>query len=237
LILPAPFLAHTQTLEEYRKNPVIGTYLSLLRLIAILISVFLPVLLLLAVNNKEYLPEYFNFIGVKEESTIGLGIQFVLASLGIDLIRMASIQTPSTLAISFSLIGTLILGEFAVRVGLFSPEIILYMAVAAISNFAIPGYELALVLKLIRFLLLIVAIIGNYWGVLIAIIIIFLLMFFTKSFGVPYLWPIIPFNYQALKSFIIRQSVIDLTHMRPCVLKTRDNDRAVKEDDLEKDKE
>ena len=136
LILPAPFISHIQTLEIFRKGPVLGPYLSLLRLFAILISVFLPAVWLLMANNKELLPEYLHFIGVKKEGTVGLGLQFILASLGIGLIRMASIQTPDTLATSLSLVSALLLGDFAVQVGLFSPEVILYMAVAALSTFS-----------------------------------------------------------------------------------------------------
>ncbi|MFP4016577.1 MAG: spore germination protein [Halanaerobiales bacterium] len=235
LILPAPFLSHIQTLEVYRKGPVMGTYLSFMRIMAILISVFLPAVWLLLATNKGILPESLVFIGVKEGGTVGLGIQFILASLGIDLIRMASIQTPSTLATSLSLVSALLLGDFAVQVGLFSPEVILYMAVAALSNFAIPGYELALVLKLCRFILLIAVILGNIWGFVIALVLIFVWMVSSKSFGVFYLWPLIPFDYQALKSSLIRQTVLDLSHIRPKAYKVQDQDRAVKEDDKEKD--
>lgn len=235
LILPSPFLSHIQTLEIYRKGTLIGTYLSFLRIAAIAISVLLPAIWFLMATNKELLPEYLKFIGVKESSTIGLGVQFILASFGIDLIRMASIQTPSTLATSLSLIGALLLGDFAVKVGLFSPEVILYMAVAALGNFAIPGYELALVLKLVRLLLLLGAIIANFWGFGIVLLIIFFWLVSTKSFGVYYMWPIIPFDYQALKSFIIKQTVLDLSHIRPRAYHNRDRDRMVKEDDKEKE--
>lgn len=235
LVLPAPFLSHIQTLEVYRKGPVMGTYLSFMRIIAILVSVFLPAIWLLLATNKNILPEYLSFIGVKESSTLGLGVQFILISLGIDLIRMASIQTPSTLAGSLSLVSALLLGDFAVKVGLFSPEVILYMAISAISNFAIPGYELALVLKLFRVILLIAVIVGNIWGFAAACLLLFLWMAFTKSFGVHYLWPIIPFDYQALKSYLIRQTVLDLSHIRPKAYNVQDKDRAVKEDDQEKD--
>ncbi|MFP4661514.1 MAG: spore germination protein [Halanaerobiales bacterium] len=236
LILPAPFLSHIQTLEVYRKGPLMGTYLSLMRILAILVSVFLPAIWLLLATNKAMLPEYLEFIGVKEGGIVGLGYQFILASVGIDLIRMASIQTPSTLATSLSLVSALLLGDFAVQVGLFSPEVILYMAISALSNFAIPGYELALVLKLCRFILLIAVIAGNIWGFVIAVVLIFVWMVSTKSFGVFYLWPLIPFDYHALKSFLIRQTVLDLSHMRPKAYGVEDQDRAVKDDDKEKDK-
>ncbi|MFW6409657.1 MAG: spore germination protein, partial [Halanaerobiales bacterium] len=178
--------------------------------------------------------DILGFIGVKEKSSIGLGIQFILASLGIDLIRVASVQTPNTLATSLSLIGALLLGDFAVQVGLFSPEVILYMAVSAISNLAIPGYELALVLKLCRLVILVMTILGGLWGFIISVGIIFFWMAFTKTFGVYYLWPLIPFDYQALKSFIIRESIMDLSHLRPAAYNTRDSDRTVKKDDKEK---
>lgn len=234
LILPAPFFSHLQTLEIYRKGPINGTYLSFIRIFAIFLSVFLPAVWLFFAKNQELLPEYLMFIGAKEESTIGLGVQFILISFGIDLVRMASIQTPGTLATSLGLIGALLLSDFAVKVGLFSPEVILYMAVAALANFAIPGYELALTLKLCRLLLLFGVIIGDLWGFVVIFLFMFFWFVFTKSFGVYYLWPLIPFDYQALKSYLTRQTILDLSHMRPAAYKTKDSDRAVKNDNQEK---
>ncbi|NLM98013.1 MAG: spore germination protein, partial [Halanaerobiaceae bacterium] len=212
---------------------VLGFYFSLMRFFAILISIFLPAVWLLLATNRELLPDFLQFIGVKQEGTVGLGLQFILASLGIDLIRMASVQTPDTLATSLSLVSALLLGDFAVQVGLFSPEVILYMAISVISNFSIPGYEMALVLKMFRFILLIAVIFAGLWGFLAAFLFIFLWMALTKSFGVSYLWPIIPFNYQALKSAVFSQSVLDLSHVRPEAYRVQDKDRMVKEDDEE----
>jgi len=236
LIFPAPFFSHIQTLEVFRRGPVIGTYFSLLSILGIIISVLLPAVWLLMATNEQLLPESLNFIGVKEESNIGLGLQFILASIGIDLIRMASIQTPGTLATSLSLIGALLLGDFAVKVGLFSPETILYISISSISNFAIPGYEIAMVLKLIRVLLLLAIIIGNIWGFAVTLVIVFLWFALTKSFGIYYLWPLIPFDYHALKSLIVRQTVLDLSHRRPKAKNSRDQDRSVKKERSEDNK-
>ncbi len=225
LTLPAIFLAHTQSLEEFRQSPVVGTYLTFLRMIAIPLSMLLPALWLLASLQPEILPESLKFIGPKEVGAINLGLQFILASLGIDLIRMASIHTPNTLATSLGLIGALMLGEFSVKVGLFNAEVIFYMAIAAIASFTIPGYELALVIKLCRFFLLILVIYFRIWGLLAGVLVIFLIFVTTKSFGVPYLWPIIPFNWQGLKSFFVRTSILALPSTRPKALQTEDSDR------------
>lgn len=237
LVLPAPFFSHIQTLEVFRQSPVVGTYLSFMRFLAMALSTILPALWLLLATNRELLPEFLHFIGVQEEYEISLGLQFIIASLGVDLIRMASIQTPNVLATSLSLIGALLLGDFAVEVGLFSPEVILYIAIAAISTLAIPGYELALVLDLFRYVFLIMVIIADLWGFVFALLGIFLIMFFTRSFGIPYLWPLIPFDYQALKAYFIRETVLDLSEKRPVAFKPQDPDRLKKTDDKEKNKE
>ena len=226
LILPAPFMSHTQSLEEYRQSSLMGTYLTLLRMIAIPISMLLVPLWLLVSLQPELLPEGLQFIGPGEDvGSINLGLQFILASIGIDFIRMASIQTPNTLATSLGLIGALMLGEFSVKVGIFNTEVILYMAIAAIASFTIPGYELALVIKLCRFFLIILVVFFKLWGLLGGLAVIFLIFVMTKSFGIPYLWPVIPFKFSALKSFVIKSSARNLPRMRPLALKTNDSDR------------
>ncbi len=221
LILPAPFLSHTQSLEEYRQGTVIGTYLTFLRFLAIFISVILPPLWLVLAKNSQLLPPWLAFIGPKSKAVIPLELQFIMASFGIDLIRMASISTPDALATSLGLIGALFLGEFAVKVGLFVPEVILYIATAAVGTFSIPGFELSLLLQLLRLFLLVAVAFFNWQGLLGGSLLIFLVMALTKSFGVPYLWPLFPLNVPILKTFILRQSALSLARIPLQIPKTR----------------
>lgn len=225
LLLPATLFDHTQTLEDYRQPPIPGTYINLLRLSSILISLFLPALWLLFSYNPEWLPQVLQIIGPKEIGKIPLGFQFVLASIGIDLIRIASIQTPSSLATSLGLIGALMLGEFSVKVGLFAPEVILYMAIAAISSFTIPGFEFSLTVKLFRLVLIVLVIFFKGIGLIVGSIAIFLMFALSKSFGIPYLWPLVPFNWQALKTYFIRQSTLSLDQRRTNIHSLEDKTR------------
>lgn len=215
VLLPAPFLSQTQSLEEYRQGTIIGSYLTSLRFISLLISVILPPLWLVLALNRDVLPDFLKFLGPKEVTVIPLALQFILASLGIDILRMASISTPGSLATSLGLIGALFLGEFAVDVGLFVPEVILYIALAAVCTFSIPGFELSLLLQVLRLILLLGVALFNWIGFIVATMAIFFLMVFTKSFGVPYLWPLIPLNFLVLKTFIARQSILTLPEKRP----------------------
>ena len=225
LLLPATLFDHTQTLEDYRQPPIPGTYTNLLRLGSILISLFLPALWLLFAYDPSWMPDILQMIGPKEISSIPLGLQFILATIGIDLIRIASIQTPSSLATSLGLIGALMLGEFSVKVGLFAPEVILYMAIAAISSFTIPGLEFALTIKLFRLFLIMMVILFKGIGLLVGSIAVFLVFAFSKSFGTPYLWPLIPFDWHALKTYLLRQSTLSLDKRRSNVHQLEDKTR------------
>lgn len=214
LLLPAPFLSHIQSMEDYRQGALTGTYLKLLRLFSIILSTLLPPLWLLAVQYREYLPQSLDIIGPREEVVIPLFIQFVLASLGIDMIRMASIHTPEAMATSLGIIGALILGEFAVDIGLFQPEVIFYMAVAAIASFTIVGKEVAVSFRVIRLIILMFTGIAKIYGFLLTMLILVYMIGSNKSFGVPYLWPLFPFNYRALRAFLLTEPILTLSPHR-----------------------
>ena len=234
LILPSNFFDHIQSLEDFRQPVIPGTYLNLMRFASIFLSIALPAIWLVIAYNPDWLPEFLEIIGTEEEATVPIGLQFVLANFGIDLIRIASIQIPNALATSLGLIGALMLGEFSVEVGLFNVETILYMAIAAIANFTVPGFELAMTIEMFRLLLIIAVIYFRIWGLAVGLALIALLLVTTKSFGVPYLWPLIPFEWSALKSYLFRQSILQLDKRRPNMYnpqnKTRKKDQGGKEE-------
>ena len=71
-------------------------------------------------------------------------MQLVLVEFLIDGLRMASMNTPDMLSNSLSVVGGLILGDFAVEIGWLIPEVILYMAFVAIANWLPPPYKLVI---------------------------------------------------------------------------------------------
>ena len=48
---------------------------------------------------------------------------------------------------AMGLVAAIVIGQVAIDVGLFTPEVVLYVAVAAILTFAIPSYELSITTK------------------------------------------------------------------------------------------
>jgi stage V sporulation protein AF len=213
----------TQHAEEYFHSPIIGTYLRWVRFLGILLSLYITPLWLALYLSKSILPVWLQFIGPKEVTIVPIIVQLLILEVGIDLIRMALIHTPSALATSLGIVGAILLGDLAVQVGLFVPETILYTAVAAIGYFAIPSIEFGLTMRLFRYLLLIAVAILRLPGLAIASGLILGLLVFTKSFNLPYLWPLLPFSYEPLKRLIFRYPVPSVWQ-RPSKVAVQDSD-------------
>ena len=125
---------------------------------------------------------------------------------------------------ALGLIAAFIIGDVAQKVGLFAPEVVMYAAFAAVGSFATPSYELGAANRLVRLFLIICVQLFRIWGFVGGLAVILLVLLRTKSFEVPYLWPLIPWNWKAFKTILVRSPVPVKNH-RPSILKPQDPDR------------
>ena len=162
----------------------------------------------LITQNPELTPEWIRFVLPENEAKIPIIAQLFLVEFIIDALRLASMNTPDMLANSLSVVGGLILGDFAVQVGWFIPEVIVYMAIVAISNFTQPSFELGFAFKFMRMMLLGLTALLNVWGFVagILLIVFFIVSNNTVDGSRSYLYPLIPFNGKALKRLLLRVS-------------------------------
>lgn len=220
LVVPVTIWHFTQHAEEYFQNPPVGTYLRWVRTMGIIGSlILLPLWYTLATSKN--LPPWIAFIGPKEPGRLALWLQLLLLEIGLDLIRMALIHTPDALATSLGLVGAIILGDLAIKVGLFTGEAILYAAITAICSFATPSIELGNALRLFRYLLFFGAVIAGWWGLAVGFVLTLLTFGLTKSFGIPYLWPLIPFDGPAMLRVLLRFPIPQVA-MRPRLMSPKD---------------
>lgn len=205
ILLPTTYFDLVQHAEENRQNPFIGSYLRWVRYIGILASMFLMPLWFLFATNTKVRPDWLWFVGAEKMGDLPLIVQFLIAELGVDLLRLAAVHTPAPLITAMTLLSAILIGDIAVKTGLFINEVILYMAVSAIGMFATPSYELGLANRIVRLLLLVAVFAFQVPGFIVVSTIVFLYLALEKSFKAPYLWPLIPFNGRALVSIIFRK--------------------------------
>lgn len=206
MIMPTTIFDVIDEADDYYFPPITGTYLRLARfLIAILTYLVTPTFLLF-VNHPDWIPESFEFILLKEEANIPLIWQFLILELAIDGLKLASVNTPSMLSTPLSVMAALVLGEFSVNSGWFSPEVMLYMAFVAIANYTQSNYELGYALKFMRIITLLLTQWFNLWGYVGGIALTILLIACNRTVSHQgYFYPLIPFNGKRLKERLLRQ--------------------------------
>lgn len=224
MILPCTFFQLMQHAEEFRQTPAVGTYMRWVRYFGILASLFLLPVWYLMVASPELKPPGMEWIGPQETGKLPVLVQFLVAELGVDLMRMAAIHTPSPLTTAMGLIAAILIGQIAVETGMFVNEVIMYMAVATIGMFATPSYELSMANRLSRLFLLLAAAAFSIPGLIAAATLWFLVLVLQRSYNSPYMWPFIPFNAKALLAIAVRRP-FGSSKRRPSLTQTLDNTR------------
>lgn len=208
IILPATVFDFVQESNDFYFPPMVGTYLRLVRMLIFLATIFLTPVWYLLVKNPEFIPPWLSFIQVAEPAGIPIWGQLLLFEIAIDGLKLASLNTPNALSNSFSVVGALILGDFAVQANWFVPEALMYMGFVAIGNFTQPSFELGYAFKLCRMLLIILIALFNFWGFIAGILVIILLVSTNRTVaGKSYLYPLIPFNWHDFSHLVVRRKM------------------------------
>ncbi|MBO5410338.1 MAG: spore germination protein, partial [Clostridia bacterium] len=205
MIVPSGIFDFLQDTNDFYMSPLIGSYLRIVRMLVFALTILMVPTWFLLIQNPEFIPPWLNFLKIEEPNDMPVIVQLFVVEIVIDALRLASINTPNALSSSFAVVGALVLGEFAVSAGWFVPEVVLYMAFVAISNFAQPSFELGYAFKLFRMMMIALTALLNVWGYVAGLIIIALEIAFNKTVtGQSFLYPLVPFNARALLNLLFR---------------------------------
>ena len=206
MVFPSTIFDFMQETNDFYFPPLTGSYIRLVRHLVFWATLFLVPVWFFFTQNPELTPAFLRFVLPESTGKIPIFVQLILVEFMIDGLRMASMNTPNMLSNSLSVVGGLILGDFAVSVGWLIPEVILYMAFVAIANFSQRSYQLGYAFKFLRIGLLVCIYLFGGAGLVIGAVGAFLLLVTNKTANGKrsYLYPLIPFNGKALYSMFFR---------------------------------
>ena len=208
MILPSSIFDFVQEADDFYYPPLIGGYIRVARNLIFFSTLILTPLWLLILENMERLPAWLQFLGVAEPNSVPIIVQLLLLEGAIDVLKLASVNTPNMLGSSLSIIGALILGDFAIQSGWFVPDTILYMSVVAISSFAQPSVELNYAFKFMRMMILILTYFFSLAGFIAGLLLSLILIASNKTVaGTGYLHPVIPFHAHDFKYKFLRLKI------------------------------
>ena len=212
MILPTSIFDYLEETDDFYFPPLTGSYLRLVRTAILLLSVIITPLWLLSIEYADRLPETLSFLVPDDPGALPIILQLFLVEIAIDGLKIASMNTPDILSNSLSVVGALILGDFAVGVGWLCEDVILYMAFVAIANFSQQNYELGYAFKFMRMMILALVYFLGIWGFVGGILLFLLFVSTNRTISKKhhYLYPLIPLNLRDLFRIIIRQKKKDI---------------------------
>ena len=206
MILPTGIFDFLQESQDFYLPPLTGSYLRFVRMLTFLLSLILTPLWYLFVSCPWLLPESLAFLVPEEQGHFPILLQLFLVEFAVDGLKLASMNTPDLLANSMSVVGGLVLGDLAVKVGWLSGEVIFYMAIVAVAGFTQQNHELGYAFKFLRLAIMTLTALFSWVGFLVGVALIPVLLVTNASVDGrrSYLYPLIPFNGRALLSLIFR---------------------------------
>ncbi|MCI8541532.1 MAG: spore germination protein [Erysipelotrichaceae bacterium] len=200
MIIPTTFFEQSKQIEEYTQTTLVGTFTRIIRLTAILFSLYLmPLWIALVVDQNPTALQ----LPLQEVRILEFGFQVIFADIVVEWIRQSLIHTPSVLSSIMSFIAVFVLGEMAVNFGVYTNEILIMVALCNIGNLLTPSYELSLANKVFRILIGLLALCFGQGGFCAGVLLHVIVLMSTKSIKFPYLYPLIPFSYKECKKILL----------------------------------
>lgn len=207
LVVPATLASLMQSPEDYYQRFIIGTAIRWLRYFFIGISLLLPSLYVAVISfHQELIPTSLlvTIASSRDRVPFPALVEALLMEIMFEILREAGVRLPKQVGAAVSIVGALVIGQAAVGAGLVSTPMVMVVAITGIASFATPRYTTAIAFRMLRFPIIFLAGTMGLVGVILGIIVIVVHLCTLRSFGVPYLAPIVTTQFVEFKDVIIR---------------------------------
>lgn len=211
--IPTLFIEFFQTVEDYYERTITANALRLFRIVSVLTVLFLPSIYLTFIKyNIEMIPIDFIVPIVRSRTGIPLTpfVEILLLEILIEVLREGGLRLPSKVAQTISIVGGIIISNAAIEAKVVSPTTLLVVGITTIATFLIPNLEMSYTLRLLRFIMLLLANAMGIFGIATGFIILLIHLLSLQSIGVPYL----TFYKSDLKDFLTRAPLWQM-NLRP----------------------
>lgn len=197
VIIPVTFVEFFHSTEDLYQKTINVNYTRIVRFLAFLITLLTPGLYLaITTHNQEAIPVelFISFAAQRSGVPFPSIVEAIVMLLTFEILKETDIRSPNTLGSALSIVGALVLGEAAVQAGVVSPIMVIVIAITAISGLGVTYSEITYGIRWWRFMFIIAAALLGLIGVFMSSLLFIINLTSLKSFGIPYLSPIAPYN-------------------------------------------
>lgn len=194
-VLPAVFINFFQTTEELYVRNYMGSFILAIRFISYVMALLTPgVYCAILTFHQEMIPTtlYISIAAQRLSVPFPIAFETFVLEIIFDILREAAVRMPRVVGPTISIVGALVLGQASIEAGIFSPILIILVALTAIATYVCPNYIMANASRLLRYAILILGAVLGLPGIISGIIIILFHLCSMQSFGTPYMEPMAP---------------------------------------------
>ena len=207
LILPTVFIDYLHTSEdEYQKSSNI-TFTRVLRIIALIITVFTPAIYIaITTYDQNTIPDKLLIsLAIQREGVpFPTSFEIILLTAIFEILRESDIRSPNSMSAAMSIVGALVLGQAAVDAGIVSPITVIVVAFTSICSLIFTDIDFMNGIRTWRFIFILAASLLGIIGILSFTIIWLIKLASLENLQTSFLSPFAPFNKKAQKNAIYR---------------------------------
>ncbi|NOU69247.1 spore germination protein [Paenibacillus sp. LMG 31461] len=207
MIAPAFLVDFISTSEDYYVRTIFASMIRLLRLIAFFIALTLPsIYIALSTFHPELIPSVLllAILDTREGIPFPAFVEALIMEVSFELLREAGIRLPRPVGSAVSIVGALVIGQAAITAKITSPIMVIVVALTGIASFAIPHYDIAIAIRILRFPYMVAASLLGGFGLMIMFLLTLLHLTCLHTLGQPYLSSIAPFKARDLRDIVVR---------------------------------
>ena len=227
-LLPGTVGQFFKTGQDRSQNWVAASFLSILRYLCMLGSLFLPAFYVASVNfHPEMIPARlaWSISEAKTDVPFSTVFEVLIMLLAFEAVQEAGLRLPGPIGQTASILGGLVVGSAAVEASIVSPVVLIVVAIAGIAGYTVPSQEFSAALRIWRFGLAIAASIGGLFAVTALAAVLVYRLAQLESFGVPYLTPFAASGSEREKGHGVIRWPTHRVKFRESALKTRNQRR------------
>ncbi len=220
LIIPSFLSDFMHSIDDFYQKPKHVFLTRLIKILAFFVTIITPgYFVALLEYNSEIIPTTLMVSIIAQRSAIPFPafIEAFMLAIIFEIIKESDIRLPINIGGSISILGALVLGQAAISAGVISAFMLIVIAISAISSLVFQSLELTNALRYWRLVFLVFGSFLGVYGILLAGFLIVIELCTVKSFGKPFLSPIIPFDFKELKESLIKSPLPKLTQRNKMV--------------------
>lgn len=207
LMVPALFVQFFQSSEDYYQRADIASLIRLLRFFSFGIALLAPALFIaITTYHHSMLPPalLISLAAQREGVPFPTFVEAMIMEITFEILREAGVRMPRSIGSAMSIVGAFVIGTAAVEAGIISAAMVIVVSITAISSFVSPTYDIAIAVRILRFAFMGIAASFGLFGITVGLIALILHLCSLRSFGVPYMSPLAPFNISDQKDTFVR---------------------------------